>query len=98
MKAAKDFGFSHIQIASTVDYCRTSDFARRAAKRHGLHTVYLQFDGLSDEVYVKTRGRGLLDTKLKAVEAMRKASKIVYVPTIAGGINEDQVGPILKFA
>jgi len=98
IKAAKDFGFSHIQIASNGIKLSDVDFAKRAADA-GLHTVYLQFDGLSDEVYLKTRGRRLLDTKLKAVEAIRKAGmKIVYVPTIAGGINEDQVGPILKFA
>jgi hypothetical protein len=33
------------------------------------------------------------------VEAIRKAGmRIVYVPTIAGGVNEDQVGKILQFA
>jgi uncharacterized radical SAM superfamily Fe-S cluster-containing enzyme len=98
VKAARDFGFSHIQIASNGIKLADPDFARRAADA-GLHTIYLQFDGLSDDVYMKTRGRRLLDTKLKAVESIRKAGmKIVYVPTIAGGINEDQIGPILKFA
>jgi uncharacterized radical SAM superfamily Fe-S cluster-containing enzyme len=98
VKAAKAFGFSHIQAASNGIKLADPDFAARAAES-GLHTVYLQFDGLSDDVYLKTRGRRLLDIKLKAVESIRKAGmKIVYVPTIAGGVNEDQVGPILKFA
>jgi 7,8-dihydro-6-hydroxymethylpterin dimethyltransferase len=98
IKAAKDFGFSHIQIASNGIKLADEDFARRAADA-GLHTIYLQFDGLNDDVYVKTRGRRLLDYKMKAVESIRRAGmKIVYVPTVAGGINEDQVGPILKFA
>src|SRR5512146_1313548 len=98
VKAAKDFGFSHIQIASNGIKLADPDFAKRAAD-HGLHTIYLQFDGLTDDVYIKTRGRRLPDIKMKAVESIRKAGmKIVYVPTIAGGINEDQVGPILKFA
>jgi uncharacterized radical SAM superfamily Fe-S cluster-containing enzyme len=98
LRAARDLGFSHVQIASNGIKLADPDFAARAAEA-GLHTIYLQFDGLDDRVYVQTRGRALLDTKMKAVESIRRAGmKIVYVPTIAGGINEDQVGKILQFA
>jgi 7,8-dihydro-6-hydroxymethylpterin dimethyltransferase len=98
LRGARNIGFSHIQVASNGIKFADVDFTKRAAEA-GLHTIYLQFDGLSDDVYVKTRGRKLLDIKMKAVEAVRKAGiKIVYVPTIAGGINEDQIGKILQFA
>lgn len=98
LRGARDLGFSHIQVASNGIKFADPDFTMRAAEA-GLHTIYLQFDGVDDSVYVKTRGRKLLEYKLKTVEAVRKAGiKIVYVPTIAGGINEDQVGKILKFA
>jgi 7,8-dihydro-6-hydroxymethylpterin dimethyltransferase len=98
LMGARELGFSHIQVASNGIKFSNADFTMRAAEA-GLHTIYLQFDGLDDEVYLKTRGRRLLDIKLKAVEAVRRAGiKIVYVPTIAGGINDDQVGKILKFA
>ena len=94
----RDMGFSHIQIASNGIKFADPDFTRRAAEA-GLHTIYLQFDGVDDHVYKQTRGRDLLENKLKAVETVRKAGiKIVYVPTIASGINEDQVGKILQFA
>jgi uncharacterized radical SAM superfamily Fe-S cluster-containing enzyme len=98
LRAARDLGFSHIQIASNGIKLADPDFTAKAAE-NGLHTVYLQFDGVDDRVYKQTRGRELFEIKLKAVEAVRRAGiRIVYVPTIAGGINEDQVGKILQFA
>ncbi len=98
LSEARALGFSHLQAASNGIKFADPDFAKRAAES-GLHTIYLQFDGLDDRVYQKTRGRNLLDMKMKAVEGISKAGmKIVYVPTIAGGINEDQIGKILKFA
>lgn len=98
LRAARDLGYSHIQVASNGIKFADPEFTLRAAEA-GLHTIYLQFDGVDDRVYAQTRGRNLLDYKLKAVEAVRKAGiKIVYVPTIAKGINDDQVGKILQFA
>jgi len=98
LRAARDLGFSHQQVASNGIKLADPEFAERAAEA-GLHTVYLQFDGLDDRVYLQTRGRELLDTKLKAVESIRRSGmRIVHVPTIVGGINEDQVGKILQFA
>ncbi|MBE3072018.1 MAG: radical SAM protein [Acidobacteria bacterium] len=98
LRGAKALGYVHIQVASNGIKFADADFTARAAEA-GLHTIYLQFDGLNDRVYKQMRGRELLEYKLKTVEAVRKAGiRIVYVPTIAGGINEDQVGKILRFA
>jgi len=94
----KAMGFSHIQAASNGLKFADQEFTDRAAEA-GLHTIYLQFDGVDDEVYIKTRGRPLVEIKEKVIEAVRKAGmKIVYVPTIVNGINDHQVGPILKHA
>ena len=65
----------------------------------GLNTIYLQFDGLNDEIYIAARGRKLLDIKLKVIENCRKLEhppSIVLVPTIVKGINDDQVGEIIQ--
>jgi uncharacterized radical SAM superfamily Fe-S cluster-containing enzyme len=98
IRAAKDLGFSHVQIATNGIKFKSLDFAYQAAEA-GLHTLYLQFDGVTDDSYVHTRGRPLLDTKLKAIENVKKAGmKIVFVPTIVNTINDDQVGPILQFS
>ncbi|HUU29550.1 MAG TPA: radical SAM protein [archaeon] len=91
-------GYSHIQVASNGIKFADQDFTDRAAEA-GLHTIYLQFDGVDDRVYEQTRGRPLFEIKDKAVECVRRAGmKIVYVPTIVGGVNEDQVGKILLYA
>ncbi|MDH5715443.1 MAG: radical SAM protein [Candidatus Aminicenantes bacterium] len=98
LRAARDMGFSHIQIASNGINLSDAEFAVKCAEA-GLHTVYLQLDGVSDDVYLKTRGRPLHDIKLKAIDSLRKAHiKIVFVPTIIKGVNNHEVGDILKLA
>ncbi len=99
VRAARDLGFSHIQVATNGIKFADYDFAMRS-KEAGLHTLYLQFDGLRPELYKEIRGsEKLFDIKFKVIENVRKAGlKIVYVPTIVGGINDDQVGEIFKFA
>jgi uncharacterized radical SAM superfamily Fe-S cluster-containing enzyme len=98
VRRAKELGFSHIQIASNGITLADPDFANRCAEA-GLHTVYLQFDGVDDEVYEFTRGRKLIDIKRQALENIHKAGmKVCLVPTIVRGINDDQVPKILQFA
>lgn len=65
----------------------------------GLDTVFLQFDGLDDTVYMTLRGRALTQTKLRAIDSCAAAGLgIVLVPVIAAGVNDSQVGEILRFA
>jgi uncharacterized radical SAM superfamily Fe-S cluster-containing enzyme len=92
-------GFGHVQVASNgVKFAQSPEFAQ-AASAAGLNQIYLQFDGLDDEVYKQTRGKALLETKLAAVENIRRANiRIVLVPTIVKGTNEKEVGAIARFA
>lgn len=65
----------------------------------GLTGVYLSFDGLTGEVYEATCGRDILDTKLKVIERCREAGiQCVLAATVITGVNDDQLGDILKFA
>ncbi len=98
VRLAARMGFTHIQIASNGIAFGDLDFALRA-KEAGLHTIYLQFDGLDDSIYRVTRGRPLIDVKMKAVENIRAAGmKIALVCTIVRGVNDRAVGDILNFA
>jgi uncharacterized radical SAM superfamily Fe-S cluster-containing enzyme len=98
VERAGQMGFSNIQIASNGLKMADYDFARRT-RDAGLHTMYLQFDGVGSEVYRTTRGRDIWDKKLAAVENCRRADlKICLVPTIIKTVNDDQVGPIFQFA
>jgi len=99
LRAAIEMGFSHTQIATNgLRFAREADFARRCEDA-GLHDVYLQFDGVTDDVYRQTRGRALVDEKMRAVERIMETDmKIVLVPTIVRGFNDDHVGRIVEFA
>ncbi|MBR5343909.1 MAG: radical SAM protein [Oscillospiraceae bacterium] len=81
-----------LRLASEPDYAKEL----RAA---GLNTVFLQFDGLDDKVYITLRGRPLLEQKKRCVDNCAEAGLgVVLVPVIAAGVNEDQLGPILRYA
>jgi uncharacterized radical SAM superfamily Fe-S cluster-containing enzyme len=98
VKAAHEMGFTHIQIATNGLKIADPDFASRAAEA-GLHTLYLQFDGLDDAQYKKLRAVPLMEKKLQAVENCRQTGmKICLVPTIIRTVNDDQVPAIFRFA
>jgi uncharacterized radical SAM superfamily Fe-S cluster-containing enzyme len=98
LRMARDMGFSHTQVATNGILFADLEFAQRA-KEAGLHTLYLQFDGVCDDIYRRTRGEALWETKLQCIENVRKAGlKIVYVPTIVKGVNDHQIGDIIRLA
>ena len=81
-----------IRLADDAEYART-------LKAAGLNTVFLQFDGVDDTAYMTLRGRALMTEKLAAIENCAAAGLgIVLVPVIAPGVNDAQVGDILRFA
>lgn len=68
------------------------------AKRRDRVEIYFQMDGLSDDVFVALRGEPLLETKLKALEKLGEAGiHVTLVSTLQGGVNEDQMGPLVRF-
>jgi uncharacterized radical SAM superfamily Fe-S cluster-containing enzyme len=99
MAEAKKRKFTQVQVATNgIRFAEDADFAAQAGQA-GLNVAYLQFDGLDDKVYMKTRGRALLDIKFKAIDNLYRASvRTVLVPTIVKGVNEDQIGEIVRFA
>jgi len=96
---AKEEGFTHIQIATNGLKLASDETLPKKLKDEGLNTVYLSFDGVTEEPYIQSRNRNLLPSKLKAIENCRKAGLgIVLVPTLVKGINDHQIGDIIKFA
>jgi len=99
IKLAKEEGFSHTQIATNGLRLARKPSLAQELKDAGLNTVYLQFDGVTEEPYLKIRNKDLLSIKLAAIENCRKANLgIVLVPTLLKGVNDDQIGDILRFA
>ncbi len=98
VKQANDMGFSHVQIATNGITHANREFAERSAEA-GLHTLYLQFDGLDDAMYKKLRAEELLEKKLACIEnCHRTGMKVCLVPTVVNNFNSDQVGKIFQFA
>jgi hypothetical protein len=98
LRMAREMGFSHIQAATNGLMFGDLDFAVKS-KEAGLHTLYLQFDGVSDDTYRRLRGEPLFEAKDRCVQNVRKAGmKICFVPTIVKGVNDHEIGPILRYA
>jgi uncharacterized radical SAM superfamily Fe-S cluster-containing enzyme len=96
---AREMGFSHIQVATNGLRLADRDFAAAAAGA-GVHTLYLQFDGVGEEAHRQTRNYpGLWEKKLAAIENCRTLGvKVCLVPTIVRGVNDHRVGEIFRFA
>jgi uncharacterized radical SAM superfamily Fe-S cluster-containing enzyme len=98
LSTARAMGFTHLQVATNGSRFVDLDYAK-LCEESGLHTLYLQFDGMNDEVYLKMRGQRLLDKKIAAVRSIEQTNmRLVLVPTIMTPVNADQLGPIFQFA
>ena len=97
---AKEIGFDHVMVATNgIKFAEDSGYVRKLVEA-GLNTVYLQFDGLRPETYIMARGRNILPDKLGALDSCREAGLdgVILVPTVANGLNDDQLGDIVNFA
>jgi 7,8-dihydro-6-hydroxymethylpterin dimethyltransferase len=100
VRKAKELGFRHVEVntnglrlSQDVQFCKD-------LKTAGVSTIYLQFDGLTPDVYKFIRGVDLLDIKMKAIENLREAgwNSVVLVVTLLKGVNDGQLGDIINFA
>ncbi|MEJ2641062.1 MAG: radical SAM protein, partial [Desulfosarcinaceae bacterium] len=92
-------GFGFIQLNTNGLRIAEEPAYLAALKGAGLSSVFLQFDGVDDAVYLKLRGRSLLETKLRAIQACAEQGiGVVLTPTLVPGVNTDAVGAILEKA
>jgi hypothetical protein len=98
IRYARQLGYFSVQCATNgIRFAQEEDFAREAAEA-GLRFAYLQFDGVGNENNQHRKVGNLYDVKLKAIENLRKHNvDITLVVTIINGVNNHQVGDILKF-
>jgi uncharacterized radical SAM superfamily Fe-S cluster-containing enzyme len=100
VRKAKELGFRHVEINTNGVRISQSVEYTKELKAAGVSTVYLQFDGLTSEVYKFIRGVDLLETKMKAIQNLREAGihSVVLVVTLIKGVNDSQLGDIINFA
>ena len=97
--AARAAGFTFIQLNTNGIRLAGEPAYAGALKEAGLDTVFLQFDGISEQIYTQLRGRPLLQVKREAIEnCARRQLGVVLVPTLVPGVNTGEIGAILDFA
>ena len=98
VRQSKSMGFHRLHVATNgIRFAQEGDFALRA-KSAGLHGVYLQFDGVTEE---KNSHRGMgnyLEVKRRALDNIAAAGmKTTLQVTVVSGLNNDGVGDIVRF-
>ena len=100
IKLAKNTGYKHVEVNTNgiVTANKGASYIHELLKA-GMSTFYLQFDGLKPEIYEQTRGLNLLPMKKKVIEHAREAGldSIVLVVTLVGGVNDDELGNIIRY-
>jgi len=99
VRFARKVGYNSVQAATNgIEFAKSKDFSKKAFEA-GLRYAYLQFDGIGNDANSHRQVGNLFDVKLRAIENMHEAGiEIVLVTTIVNNVNNDQVGPIVKFA
>jgi 7,8-dihydro-6-hydroxymethylpterin dimethyltransferase len=93
---ARGLGFHHIEVNTNGIHLGRRGYAEelRAA---GVSAIYLQFDGFG--AHEQLRGAPLDAAKGAAISACRRAGlPVILVPTVVAGINDHQLGDIVRFA
>lgn len=76
---------------------KDEEFVKDLSQFVGGFEVYFQFDGFKKETYQHLRGKDLLEIKMKAIKNLTKYKiPITLVSTIERGINDDEIGQIVK--
>lgn len=95
----KSLGFNFMQLNTNgLRLAEDLSFVQRCQEA-GLASVFLQFDGTTDDIYQTLRGRSLCKQKLAAIEHCRQCNLgVVLVPTLVPGVNNQQIGAIIDLA
>src|SRR5215204_2223303 len=99
VRYARKVGYNSVQAATNgIEFAKSAEFCKQAAEA-GLRYAYLQFDGIGNEANSHRLVGNLFDVKLKAIHNLHNAGvDIVPVITIINGINNEQVGAVIRFA
>jgi 7,8-dihydro-6-hydroxymethylpterin dimethyltransferase len=99
IRYARQVGYFSVQAATNgIRFAQDAAFAREA-RAAGLRIAYLQFDGVGEDANSHRKVGNLFEVKLRAIENLYAAGiDVCLVVTIINTVNNDQVGPVVKFA
>lgn len=98
IRMGSEMGFDYIQINSNgkrlgmeMDYAKT-------LREAGASVIFMQFDGMDDEINLAMRNEALLELKKSAIRNCREAGlPVTLVPTIVKDINLSNIGAMIDF-
>ncbi len=93
IRAAKEIGYDHVQLNTNgVNLSRSLELCQKV-KDAGGHVLYMSFDGVTPQTNPKNYWEAQ-----KALENCKQAGiGVVLVPTVIGGINDHELGDIIRF-
>lgn len=96
---AREAGCSYVQVNTNgLRLAQEPEYAR-ALRDAGLDIVFLQFDGIDDNIYEFLRGKPLLDVKKQAISVCASLGLgVTLVPTVVPGVNTENLGALIAFA
>ena len=98
LQAAKDRGIRHVMLNTNGKRIANDDrfLADLAEVRP---SIYFQFDGFEPETYRIIRGEpGILPEKIRALDRLAEIGcGVILVPAIERGVNEHEIGSIVRF-
>src|SRR5258708_8682184 len=99
VRYARHVGYNSVQSATNgIEFAKSPEFCKQAAEA-GLRYAYLQFDGIGNDANSHRAVGNLFDVKMRAIENLwSNGVDIVPVITIINGINNEQVGAVVRFA
>src|SRR5579884_3641789 len=99
VRYARKVGYNSVQAATNgIEFAKSPEFCRQAAEA-GLRYAYLQFDGIGNAANAHRKVGNLFVVKMRAIENLHSNGvEIVPVTTLVNGINNEQVGRIVRFA
>jgi len=93
IRAAKELGYKHVQLNTNGINLAKDPALARSYREAGISNLYLSFDGVTPQTNPKNYWEAP-----KAIENCHKAGiGVVLVPTIIGGVNDHEIGDILRF-
>ena len=98
-KLGQEMGFDPIMVNTNGNRIAEDMGFLLQLRDNGVSTIYLQFDGVTDEVYLQIRNRKLMGNKIQALKNCAQAKiSVVLVPTLIPGVNDHQIGDIVQLA
>ena len=97
LAAAKKRDIQHVMLNTNgLRLAQDPDFVRQLIPLEP--TIYLQFDGLTASTYQALRGCDLRTVKQQALDHLAQAGiYAILVATIAPGVNDGEIGDILRY-